>query len=151
MKDGSSTNSSRPLRSLRSLYSRRTPWDVLFTTRALPSERLTHASKAMRSERSVSGSTSTRERGSLTHQLRTLLWQSTSSLKEINSLNRFMLVQVTVSIAIGHWVKLFRLRSGRPMPWGFERYVLRTTFKLMRFELAISRQFCALPEPTTEN
>lgn len=151
MKEKSGTNSSRTPQTLRLLYSVRTHWDALFTTHALPSERLTHANNQMRSERSASGSTSMPEKGNTMQQQQMHMKSFMHYASSTQSHFPRMLRRVTVSMSIGHWARCFILRRGFNTLPDSEVFVVQRVYRLMQVELVISHLYCELPEPTTEN
>ena len=98
-----------------------------------------------------SGSTSTQEKASRTPTPSKLLSLSNDSGYPPDFPHRFMLAQVTVCIAIGHWTKSFNLLRGIDMHPDSSACVTKRSYMLMGAGLVISRLYYERQEHTTES
>lgn len=150
MMEESSTNSSRQFWILADSSEARMVLAARSTTRALPSERLTHANKAMRSEPDPFGSMLMREKINHIQMQLPPHWPFRRSAGRKGYLSRYMLDRVTVYIFTGLSVKGWAIMNGSDIAQDLELLFKQTGFRLMGFGLVILRRYCERREPTTE-
>lgn len=63
---------------------------------------------------------------------------------------QYTLDRVMVCTSIGRWSKWWVPKTGKHMRKDSRTLLISTHWRLMRLGLRISRQYCELPEPTTE-
>ena len=129
----------------------RTPWDVLSTMPVQPTDHQIRASSPTPSGLNPSGSISTPELASHTPTLSRRHKRYSVLCASSLSRNLYSLARVTVSICIGPYEKLWRLKIGSGIRRGSNYFAIVQTWKLMGLELRICRRYSEHPEPTTES
>ena len=150
MTEKSGTNSSDPYQSLLNSSQAKMLSDARLTMGVPFSDPQIAGRQLMQSEHLRFGSTSTLAKESRTRRPLMQHSLSVSSWQSLRCQSPFTLGRVWVCISIGRWTKSFRVRNGPDTQLGCTVFAWRTKFTLTHLELEIWRQYCELPEPTTE-